>query len=98
MKRSTVLLAAGTGVAAVTFSSVFLSGCGAVGGCYDARTGKNDLCGPYDAASEAADATLNFGDASDAETDSASDAGSDAPADAATDASGDAPVDAPEGG
>ena len=87
LPSSRVLLAAGAGVAAVTFNGMFLSGCGSVATC-DPKCTTACYCPPVDAGSEGGDA------ANDATTDAGGDAATEA-GDAAGDAPGDAPLDAP---
>ena len=97
MRKSRVLLAAGAGVAAVTFQGVFLAGCGSTNGCVGReRDGAVvNPCEEPEAGTDAkSDADAHAPDAAnDAKSDAATDAESDA-ADAASDAETDAPADA----
>lgn len=91
--KSRSILAAGAGVAAVTFQGVFMSGCGSINPCLvkGPDGGWVDKCA-YDASVDADDAAVDAkADAADAKTDAPSDAESDA----ASDAESDAPTDAP---
>ena len=84
--KAHVILAATAGVAAVTFTGVFMSGCGSA--C--------DCCGcPIDSGPDVT--TDAKSDAGDAGRDGSSDATSDSPNDAPSDSSSDGPSDAPTG-
>lgn len=86
--KSHAILAAGAGVAVVTFQGVFMSGCGSVNPCLvkGPDGGFIDTC-TYDAGTDA-----------DASIDASKDGASDAATDASSDAAEDAPSDAPSGG